>query len=71
MATRRDFIYVKDGSKTYALNGERLRVHNIGYGKAVIVNQLVTMIKHYLNSVSEIHYLPNGPVKSKFLCGNR
>ena len=35
-----------------------LGVYNFGYGKAVTVNRLVTMNKHYLNSASEIRYVP-------------
>lgn len=58
----RDFIYVKDLVKAFMLLMEKgLGVYNIGYGKAVTVNRLVTMIRHYLNSVSEIHYLPQRP----------
>lgn len=59
---KRDFIYVKDLVKAFMLLMEKgLGVYNIGYGKAVTVNRLVSMIKHYLNSASEIHYVPERP----------
>lgn len=58
----RDFIYVKDLVKAFILLMEKgTGVYNIGYGKAVTVNKLVAMIKDYLNSASEIRYLPERP----------
>jgi UDP-glucose 4-epimerase len=65
----RDFIYVKDLVKAFMLLMEKgLGVYNIGYGKAVTVNRLVTMIKDYLNSASEIRYVPkrSGEILNSF-----
>lgn len=62
----RDFIYVKDLIKALVLLMDKATgVFNIGYGRVMNVNTLVMMIQRYLNSNSEIVYIPERPGEIK------